>query len=193
MAELNLTKRMTNFVDDTTHTMFVMPQRMLDASRGAFGTTREEAEQLIARGEDLFSKLVERGQEIEFVQNSRLNGVRKEWSQRGMDQLHVAEEQIEQQLQNVLRMLHIPSSEDIKRLDSELDRIAKKLDAHLLERELANLPLENYKAMNVKDVTARLEGLTMDELKSVQQFEMAHHNRKTIMREIEQRMEAMLA
>ncbi|MFZ2489325.1 MAG: hypothetical protein WAZ19_14530 [Anaerolineae bacterium] len=193
MAELNLTKRMTNFVDDTTHTMFVMPQRMLDASRGAFGTTREEAEQLIARGEDLFSKLVERGQDIEFVQNSRLNGVRKEWSQRGMEQLHVAEEQIEQQIQHVLRMLHIPSSEDIKRLDGELDRIAKKLDAHLLERELANLPIENYKAMNVKDVTARLESLTMDELKAVQQFEMAHHNRKTIMREIEQRMEAMLA
>jgi hypothetical protein len=64
----------------------------------------------------------------------------------------VAEEQLEHQVQTVLRALHIPSSEDIKRLDAEIDRIAKKLDVQLTERALAALPIENYKGMNVKDV-----------------------------------------
>ena len=77
------------------------------------------------------------------------------------------------------------------RLDKEIDRIAKKLDAHLTEREPASLPIVDYKSMNAKDVMAQLDGLDMDGLKSVQKFEMAHHNRKTVLREIDQRMAAM--
>lgn len=199
MAEFNITQRMTRFVEDTTQSVStvphrlvdVMPQRLVDASRGAYSTTREEADHLLERGEDLFEKLVERGQEIEEGQRSRLSGWWKEWSQRGRDQVHVAEEQLEHQVQAVLRTLHIPSSDDIKRLDAEIDRIAKKLDVQLTERELAALPIADYKGMNVKEVVAQLDMLDEDGLMAVQRFEMAHHNRKTIVREIEQRLAAM--
>jgi polyhydroxyalkanoate synthesis regulator phasin len=201
MAEFTITKRMTTFVEDTTHAVSampqrlidVMPQRLVDASRGAFHTTREEAENLLDRGEDLFEKLVERGQEIEGAQVSRVSGWWKEWEKRSRDQVHVAEEQLEAQVQTVLRTLHIPSSDDIKRLDAEIDRIAKKLDMQLTERDLAALPIANYKGMNVKEVLAQLDMLTEDELMAVQYFEMAHHNRKTILREIDQRLEALNA
>jgi hypothetical protein len=47
--------------------------------------------------------------------------------------------------------------------------------------------------MNVKEVLAQLDMLTEDELMAVQSFEMAHHNRKTILREIDQRLEALNA
>ncbi len=209
MAELKITQHMTRFVEDTTQAVSaapqrlvdampqrlheMMPQRLLDASRGAFSTTREEADVLMERGEDLFEKLVERGQEIEEVQINRLSGWWKEWSQRGRDQIHVAEEQLEHQIQGMLRTLHIPSTDDIKRLDAEIDRIAKKLDMQLTERELAALPIANYKGMNVKEVLAQLDQLDQTGLMAVQRFEMAHHNRKTIVREIEQRLEAMNA
>lgn len=201
MAELNFTKRMTALVEDTSHTVSgmpqrlidIMPQKLVDASRGAFHTTREEAEHLVERGEDLFEKLVERGQEIEEAQIGRLSGWWKEWEQRSREQVSMAEEQLEAQVQTVLRALHIPSSEDIKRLDAEIDRIAKKLDVQLTERELAALPIANYKGMNVKEVMAQLDMLTEDELLAVQHFEMTHHNRKTIVREIDQRLEALNA
>lgn len=209
MAELKITQHMTRFVEDTTQAVSaapqrlvdampqrlheMMPQRLLDASRGAFSTTREEADVLMERGEDLFEKLVERGQEIEEVQINRLSGWWKEWSQRGRDQIHVAEEQLEHQIQGMLRTLHIPSTDDIKRLDAEIDRIAKKLDMQLTERELAALPIANYKGMNVKEVLAQLDQLDQTGLMAVQRFEMAHHNRKTIVREIEQRLEALNA
>lgn len=201
MAELTITKRMTALVEDTGHIvsevpqrlMDVMPQKLVDASRGAYHTTRDEAEGLIERGEDLFEKLVERGQEIEEKQMSRWSGWWKVWEQRSRDQVLMAEEQLEAQVQTVLRALHIPSSDDIKRLDTEIDRIAKKLDVQLTERELAALPIANFKGMNVKEVVAQLDMLTEDELMSVQRFEMAHHNRKTILREIEQRLEALNA
>ena len=193
MSDFTFPKRMTHFVEDTTHTVMVMPQRMLEASRGAFNTTREEAEQLLSRGENLFDKLVERGEEMENAPLHRVTTMWKSWSRRGMEQLQVAEDQLEQQVQAVLRMLHIPSSEDIKRLDSELDRIAKKLDMQIIQRELAALPIEDYKSMNVKDIVAHLEGLGHDELMAVQRFEAAHLNRKTVVRQIEQRLEAMSA
>ncbi|MER2598200.1 MAG: hypothetical protein ABTQ73_01620 [Caldilineales bacterium] len=191
MPEITFPKRMTDFVEDTTHSVMVMPQRMLDASRGAFNTTREEAEGLMERGENLFDKLVERGQEIENPALNRVVTLWKQWSRRGMEQLHVAEEQLEQQVQAMLAMLHIPNMDDIKRIDSELDRIARKLDAQLVQQELAALPIMDYKTMNVKDVVAQLDELTQEQLQAVQQFEAAHLNRKTILRQIEQRMEAV--
>lgn len=193
MAEFTIPKRMTSFVEDTSHHVTAVPQKLIDASRGALGTTREEAEHLMERGEDLFEKLVERGQEINLAQTSRLTGWWKGWEKRSRDQIHVAEEQLEHQVQTVLRALHIPSSDDIKRLDAEIDRIGKKLDMQLTERALAALPIENYKGMNVKDVTAQLDTLDEAGLRAVQAFETEHHNRKTILREIEQRLEAMNA
>jgi polyhydroxyalkanoate synthesis regulator phasin len=193
MAEFTIPQRMTSFVEDTTHTVSAVPHKLIDASRGALCTTREEAEHLMERGEDLFEKLVERGQEIEIMQTERVTGWWKGWEKRSRDQMHVAEEQLEHQVQTMLRALHIPSSDDIKRLDAEIDRIAKKLDVQLTERALAALPIENYKGMNVKDVVAQLDTLDEAGLRAVQAFEMAHHNRKTILREIEQRLEAMNA
>ena len=193
MAEFTIPQRMTSFVEDTTHTVTAVPPKLIDASRGAPSPPRGKAEPPMERGEDLFEKLVERGQEIEEGQRSRLSGWWKEWSQRGRDQVHVAEEQLEHQVQAVLRTLHIPSSDDIKRLDAEIDRIAKKLDVQLTERALAALPIQNYKGMNVKDVVAQLDTVDEAGLLAVQSFEQEHHNRKTILREIEQRLEAMNA
>lgn len=191
MAETPITKRVQTLVEDTTHTVANSPQRLIDASRGAIHMTREEAEHLIDRGEDLFDKLAERGIEVERMQTNRITEWWKGWEQRGRHQMTVAEEQMEQSLQVVLRTLHIPTLDDVKRLDKDIDRVSKKLDAFLTERELASLPIADYKAMNAKDVVAHLESLDLDGLKAVQKFEMGHHNRKTILRELDQRMAAM--
>jgi polyhydroxyalkanoate synthesis regulator phasin len=191
MAELPMTKRVQTLVEETTQTVTHSPQRLIDASRGAIHMTREEAEHLLERGEDLFDKLAERGIEVERLQTNRVAEWWKGWEQRGRHQVTVAEEQMEQSMQAVLRALHIPTLDDVKRLDKELDRLAKKLDAHLTERELAALPIADYKGMNAKEVVAHLETLDMDGLQAVQKFEMGHHNRKTILREIDQRMAAM--
>ena len=191
MSETPMTERVKTLVEETTHTVANSPQKLIDASRGAIHMTREEAEHLMDRGEDLFDKLAERGIELERMQSSRVTEWWKGWEQRGRHQVTVAEEQGEHSMQAVLRALHIPTQDDVKQLDKEIDRISKKLDAHLTERELASLPIADYKSMNAKDVMAQLDGLDMDGLKSVQKFEMAHHNRKTVLREIDQRMAAM--
>lgn len=190
MPEFTFPKRMQSLMDDTTETMSKSSKRLLDASRGAINMTREEAESIVNRGEDLFEKLIERGEGIEQHQTDRVGNWLKSWEQRGRKQMHVAEEQVELQVQNFLRALHIPTMDEVKRLDKELDRIAQKLDMQLAEKELAALPIQDYKGMNVKEVTALLPTLDRDGLIAVQKYEMTHANRKTVLREVEDRLEA---
>lgn len=210
MAELAFPKRVQTLVDETSHTMTKAPRRLVEASRGALHMTQEEADHLLERGENLFEKLVERGEQMESEQMHRIEGWIKTWSERGEQmeseqmhrieswfktwsergrhQLHVAEEQVEQQVRHVLEALHIPSADDIMRLDKEIDRISKKLNAYIMKSELAALPIQGYHDMTVKEIVPQLAGMDHDGLLAIQQFEMAHGNRRTILRDIEQRL-----
>jgi polyhydroxyalkanoate synthesis regulator phasin len=184
---------MQDLVGETTEMVTTAPERIMKASRGALTMTREEADHLLARGHDLFDELVQRGEKIEQEQTSRINHWLKDWESRGRRQVHVAEEQIEQQVQSVLRALHIPSADDMLQLNKQLDKIGKKLDAYIKTAEQAALPIPNYTGLTAKEVVAMTGDLDEQGLLAVQKFEMAHDGRKTILREIEQKLEAMKA
>lgn len=195
MPELTLTlpKRMQDLVDETSEMVTHAPERIMKASRGALNMTREEADHLLARGHDLFDELVQRGEKIEQEQTGRINHWLKDWESRGRKQVHVAEEQIEHQVQNALRALHIPSADDVMQLNKQLDKIGKKLDAYIKTAEQAALPIPNYTSLAAKEVVAMLGDLDEQGLMAVQKFEMAHDGRKTILRDIEHKLEAMKA
>jgi hypothetical protein len=193
MTEATLTNRVQNLVEDTTHTIAESPRKLVEASRGAFNTTREEAEDLMARGENLFDKLVERGSKIETLQTNRLHRMWKGWEARGRKQFHRAEQMVEHQMQNVLRTFNIPTMDDIKRLDKELDRLSRKLDVQLKEKQLTGLPIEKYDDLTAKEIVAHLSSLDDAGLKAVEQFESVHGQRKTILREIEHRLHPEVA
>lgn len=188
MAELKITERMQNLVEETSHTVTGAPRRLLQASRGAISMTREEAEHLLERGEDLFEKLVERGQKIEEKQTERVQGWLKSWEERSRKQMHVAEEQFEHQVQNALRALHIPSADDVERLDKEIERISKMLDKRLAERVEGEMPIVGYDEMTVKEVLPLLDDLSEEQLETVRAYEVSHDNRVTILREIESKL-----
>jgi polyhydroxyalkanoate synthesis regulator phasin len=194
MAESRFPERVQHLVDETTETLSSAPRRLVQASRGAINMTREEADHLLSRGESLFDRLVERGRKVEDEQTGRLEGWFKGWSDRGRKQFHMAEEQLEQQVQAVLSALHIPSSDDVARLDKEIDRISKKLNAYLARQaEQVDLPIEGYADMTVKEITPLLEGMDAEELRAIQTFELAHSARKTVLREIDSKLEAQEA
>ena len=157
MTENTLTNRVQNIVGDTTSTIVESPRRLVDASRGALTTTREEADQLVARGENLFDKLAERGAEIETAQTNRIYRIWHGWESRSRQQLQRVEHVAEEQMQFVLRTLNIPSMTDIKRLDKELERLNRKLDAQLKEKQLAAMPIANYDDLTAKEIIAQLD------------------------------------
>lgn len=186
----DMTKRVQNLFSETTDAITTAPDRIMKASRGALNMTREEADQLLQRGEDLFEELVKRGEQIEEQQTERLGAWLKSWQERGRKQMHVAEEQIEQQVQHVLRAMHIPTADDVTALHKELDKISKKIEAYVRTAEEAKLPVANYSDLTAKQVVAMLDSMDEAGLLAIQKFEMAHDNRKTVLREIEQRLQA---
>jgi polyhydroxyalkanoate synthesis regulator phasin len=193
MTENTLTNRVQNVVGDTTSTIVESPRRLVDASRGALNTTRDEADQLLARGENLFDKLVERGAEIETAQTDRISRMWHGWESMSRKQIHRVEHVAEQQMQFVLRTFNIPSMDDISRLDKELERLNRKLDAQLKEKQLAAMPIANYDDLTAKEIIAQLDGLDDAGLKAVEEFESAHGQRKTVLREVEHRLQAEVA
>lgn len=193
MTDNTLTNRVQNIVGDTTSTIVESPRRLVDASRGALNTTRDEADQLLARGENLFDKLVERGAEIESAQTNRISRIWHTWEARGRKQIHRVEHVAEQQMQTVLRTFNVPSMDDINRLDKELDRLNRKLDVQLKEKQLAAVPIANYEDLTAKEIIAQLEGMNEAGLKAVEVFESAHGQRKTVLREVENRLHTEVA
>lgn len=204
MTESTLTNRVQTVVEDTTSAIVESPRRLVDASRGALNTTRDEADQLLARGENLFDKLAERGAEIETAQTKRISRMWHGWESMSRKQIHrvehVAGQQIhrvehvaEQQMQFVLRTFNVPSMDDIKRLDKELDRLNRKLDAQLKEKQLAAMPIASYEDLTAKEIIAQLDGLNETGLKAVEEFESAHGQRKTVLREVEHRLHTEVA
>ena len=193
MTENTLTNRVQTKVGDTTSAIVESPRRLIDASRGALNTTRDEADQLLERGENLFDKLVERGEEIETQQVNRIQRVWKGAADLSRKQFHRVEHLAEQQMQFVLSTVNIPSMDDISRLDKELERLNRKLDAQLKDKQLAAMPIANYDDLTAKEIIAQLDELDEVGLKAVEEFETAHGQRKTVLREVDHRLQAEIA
>ena len=193
MTDNTFTNRVQTKVGDTTSAIVESPRRLIDASRGALNTTRDEADQLLERGENLFDKLVERGEEIETQQVNRIQRVWKGAADLSRKQIDRVEHLAEQQMQFVLRTVNIPSMDDISRLDKELERLNRKLDAQLKDKQLAAMPIANYDDLTAKEIIAQLDELDEVGLKAVEEFETAHGQRKTVLREVDHRLQAEIA
>ncbi len=187
--EKTLTERVQTVVEDTGNVIVTAPGKMVQASRGAWNMTREEADRLLERGVDLFEELVERGEKVEMLQTDRLSRWLKGWQKRGTEQMHVAEEQLEQRVQSVLRAMHLPSADEVAHLDKEIDKIGRKLDSYLKEAEQAGLPIEGYAHLTVKEIVPLLDNLSQSQLQAIRDFEVTFDNRKTVLREIDQRLQ----
>jgi hypothetical protein len=60
-----------------------------------------------------------------------------------------------------------------------------------LENNVAAEPMPRYEQMTAKEVVSRLDALSIEELTAVKQYEMAHENRVTVLREVDSRLQAM--
>jgi hypothetical protein len=56
--------------------------------------------------------------------------------------------------------------------------------------ETATFPIEGYDEMNVGEVSERLDGLSVDELKKVRKYEKDNKDRGTLRKEMKQKIKA---
>lgn len=172
---------------------------------GLLGMIYDESMNLFERARELVSQAEDRGQEVEMQTRDEV----ERYYQRAQNQLQelrqrfnrvaektesAAEGQLETQIERLLTQMGIPSREDINRLGKRVDELTREIDAKLLNTTspaVLEEPFKGYKKLNVREVNERLDGLTMRELTAVKQYEMAHENRVTVLREVNQRLEKM--
>lgn len=172
---------------------------------GLLGLIYDESMNLFERARDLVSRAEDRGQEVE-VQTRReieryyrraeeqLMDLRRRFMRTAERTSTAAEDQIETQIENLLTQMGIPSRDDVAKLGQRIDELTKEIDAKLLNSispAVTEEPFKGYQNLTVREVNNRLDGLTMTELTHVKQYEMAHENRVTILREVDRLLEQM--
>lgn len=172
---------------------------------GLLGLIYDESLSLFERARELVSRAEDRGQEVEAQTREemeryyrraekQLTDLRRRFMRTAARTSTAAEDQIEAQIENLLMQMGIPSRDDVANLGQRIDELTREIEAKLLNSAspaVVEEPFKGYQNLTVREVNNRLEGLTMTELTHVKQYEMAHENRVTILREVDRLLEQM--
>lgn len=187
-------------VEDNVKQLRKVGRKAVLAYAGLWGLAYDEAKAILERGKKLVDEAEHRGEEFEETAASEAQKARKEAEER-VKKLQKrlekrirrteskTEKQLERQVQDVLDRLGIPSRERIEKLNREIDALTKKIDQQLA-KPAVELPIANYEVLNVKEVVSQLDNLSPAELATIKEYEIAHENRVTVLREIDRRLEA---
>ena len=102
-------------------------------------------------------------------------------------------DEIEARIEAVLNRLNIPSREQIARLNAKIEALSHTIEElSMTEMDvIIREPLPRYEQMTAKEVVSQLDGLSIEELRAVREYEVAHENRVTVLREVDNRLQAM--
>ncbi len=67
---------------------------------------------------------------------------------------------------------------------------AEQTERAVRQADPDRLPIENYDELNVSEVSAKLDGLTVAELRKVQAYEKRNKNRETVIEQIERKIKS---
>jgi F0F1-type ATP synthase membrane subunit b/b' len=191
-------------------------RKVVLAYAGLLGMAYDETKSLMERGEKMLDEATERGEKVSETAMSQVKDVRNRVEHQVEDVTKTVEgrvegittrvrkqmnrtqsmatKEIEGQVKQVLKSLDLPSRDRLNKLSKEIDALTAKIDTQLVvATEGMELPIADYDSLTVKEINAKLDGLSIDELAKIQTYEAAHANRVTIMREMERRLEPVAA
>ena len=155
------------------------------ASLGVVGLTLDTTEKT-------FNKLVVRGEKVADTTRDELKKInlrlRREQKNLSND-VDDAGENVERKLADVLTTFNVPTRRDLRVLDARVSQLNAQLrDINAIEAIEAAEPIHNYDVMNVEEVIAVLPALTLNDLYTVEQIEVAGAKRVTVLREVERQI-----
>lgn len=196
------TKNMLDQVQDVTH-------KTVLAYVGAWGLAYDEATELWSRSRDMVDRAVDRGEKVEDRVSKEARQLREETEHR-LEVLQrrlrrreeEAEAEMEEEVESILTRLNLPSRSSIASLQRQVDSLSRKVDDALARRRAATVtapaaetievePFPGYDELTAREIIERLDALTIEQMVALKQYEMAHENRVTVIREVDRRLEAM--
>ncbi len=180
-------------------------------SLGTMGMAQDTLQDLYKRTSGWYEKSYERGAEIEKRFRHDADEI---WTE-GRKRFETAESDLETQVKKVVDRLKVPNQEEIKGLTKNLEDIEVRVEnfvRNVLKIEpkkvtepmeavqakveevveaVVQLPFDGYNELTAKEINQRMGDMTLSELRKVLDFEAAHDNRVTVIREINRRLESM--
>jgi poly(hydroxyalkanoate) granule-associated protein len=175
-------------------------RKSVHAYLGMWRTIYDGAKNTVNRGTHLFGDAVDRGEDIEkqAMENAKeITSQAEERANKMQERVtrtfDRSKDEMSSQIESALTRLDIPSRANIAEINAKLDALDNKLNQIMAMRAEAvvELPMPGYDKLNVKEITSKLAPLTFEELVAVKQFELAHENRVTVLREVDRRLTAM--
>jgi poly(hydroxyalkanoate) granule-associated protein len=179
-------------------------RRATRAYLGVLGLAYDEAKARWQQGQQLLERAENRGQEMNKQAmsearnyyeeaGSRLNSLQNRVRRNTAAMEEQMGDEIEVRIEAVLNRLNIPSREQIARLNAKIEALNRKIEeAAVAEADATTRePMPQYEQMTAKEVVSQLNELSIEELRAVKEYEMAHENRVTVLREVDGRLQAM--
>lgn len=182
---------------------------------GTMGMAQDTLQDLYKRTSSWYEKSYERGAEIE----KRFRHDADELLTESRKRFETAETDLEAQVKKVVDRLKVPSQDELKGLTKNLEDVEGRIEGfvrNVLKMEpkkvtdvvgevetkveatveataeaIAQLPFADYAELTAKEINQRMGDMTLSEMRKVLDYESAHENRVTVIREINRRLEAM--
>jgi len=118
--------------------------------------------------------------------------VREQLNQR-FARILAIEQQIWQRAEGLVDRVKPEISSRFPALSPVVDRVGdaiRTVDARLHQGRAGGAPIADYDALNVKQVITKLAALNADQLRAVRAYEVAHKNRVTVLRAVDEHLAA---
>lgn len=182
---------------------------------GTMGMAQDTLQDLYKRTSSWYEKSYERGTEIE----KRFRHDADELVTESRKRFEAAENDLETQVKKVVDRIKVPTQDELKGLTKNLEEVEGRIEGFVrnaLKMEpkkvtdvvadvqtkaetvveatveaIAQLPFADYAELTAKEINQRMGDMTLSEMRKVLDYESAHENRVTVIREINRRLEAM--
>lgn len=169
------------------------------ASLGLLDFLYESATGTVDYSKKLFEKAVQRGESMEKNARQEVHDVTKgvesranEAQERVRKAFRRSEQKLDSQIESSLERLDLPRSSTVADLNRKLEELNAKVEHMIAEQDhVVEQPLPGYDQLTAREIAGHLNELTMEELAAVKQYEMAHENRVTVLREADRLLAVM--
>ena len=170
-----------------------VPRNVVLAYAGFWGLAYDEAKALVDRSRDVFDRAEDKGEKLETEARERVREVYRRAETE-------VEDEVQEQVGETLEAMDVPTQTQLDQLgrkidavDRKLDRLAEKMEKILLieAEEGVKEPLPGYDELTAREIVKQLPRLTVAQLLAVRQYELAGENRVTVLRAVDERVEAM--
>lgn len=159
-------------------------QRALYLQLGVAGLAYDAVKNALGNSQSFFDRAINRGERIETTARKEIDKYVNRAEER-MDVLQTRVKGIVKRAESAVEENIEVTSNAVNGARSRVETAVKKA-APQLEK-----PFANYDSLTAKEVVAKLNGMSNEQLRDIKMYEVANQNRVTIVREVDRKLTAL--